>query len=283
VFPPEQVPYFSLEDLAALGNSSIFEESRHRVRRAKLHRNAFADQWNALIKRDAFSFFVECNADRTGFIRFRRQSPYSHDVSLELGEFFYQLRAALDCLAFTAVRQVAGDPVPNEDGIYFPIADTPEGYQRLARNLSRLPQELREWIKSIQPCFARDSADDFLRQTSDLLELLHDCARKDRHRRLTILSPWGSELAGSFSFTPAVQIEHLEGGSCNLFDAEGTIAKFRVAEYIPALQVQLECNLYVDVVMENIAFKGPLFEKALDNIGRAVDHVIIQFETAFSS
>ena len=52
-------------------------------------------------------------------IRFQRPAIQIHDASFELGEFFYQLRAALDCLAFTGVRQKTGDPVPNENRIYF--------------------------------------------------------------------------------------------------------------------------------------------------------------------
>jgi hypothetical protein len=268
---------------SSLESTSLFEESRHRVRRAQCHRNAFADHWNALINDDALGLFVECKPDRTGIIGFRRQTPYVHDISFELGEFFYQLRAALDCLAFVAVRQITGDPIPNEDRIYFPIDNSPAGYQNHAQYIEKLPQQLLDWIKSIQPCFAPSSVDESVRQVSALLKLLHDCARKDRHRRLTVIAAWGSELSGSFLFTPHVKVEGIEGCGCNLFDNEGTIAKFRLAEYVPQLHVDLQGNLYVDTVMEGIGFKGPLFANALDGIAHAVDHAIYQFERAFAA
>jgi hypothetical protein len=261
----------------------LFRESRDRLARAKMHRNAFADHWNALIEHDAISIIVEFNPDRTGVIKFQRKSPYVNDASLELGEFFYQLRAALDCLAFTAVRQKTGDPVSKEDSIYFPIADTVSRYDKQVKNLGAIPEQLRLWIKSVQPCFAGENTDEPIGRISLLLELLHNCARKDRHRRLTVLAPGGSELCVEISFTPHVEIEHIDGVSCNLFDNEGVLAKFKLAEYVPGLNVDLKGDLYIDVILENIHFSGWQFADALDRIGRVVDYAISQFEAAFRS
>ena len=173
--------------------------------------------------------------------------------------------------------------MPNEDRIYFPIDNFPTGYQKHVQYLEKLPQQLLDWIKSIQPCFAHSSVDESVRQISSLLKLLHDCARKDRHRRLTVIAAWGSELSGAFLFTPHVDVEGIEGCGCNLFDDEGTIAKFRLAEYVPQLHVDLRGNLYIDTVMEGIGFKGPLFANALDGIAHAVDLAIYQFERAFAA
>jgi hypothetical protein len=71
--------YFS-EGFVCLKNSSIFEESRHRVRRAQFHRNAFADHWNSLISKDALNVIVEYASDRTGVIRFQRRVAQIHDA-----------------------------------------------------------------------------------------------------------------------------------------------------------------------------------------------------------
>lgn len=267
---------------AALEAPSIFRESRLRVKRAAMHRNAFADPWNELIRPETLDITAECNADRTGTVRFQRRSPPSPDAFFELGEFFYQLRAALDCLVFTAIRQITGDPVPNEDSIYFPIADIPSRYERHAGNLGKLPSALREWIRSVQPCFALSSSDPMVNQIGPLLLLLHDCARKDRHRRLTVIGAFAGELSGAILFTPHVQLEHIEARSCDLLSDKGILAEFRVAQYHPCLRFEMEANIELDVVMESIRFSGPRFIEALDSTGRVVDYTIEQFEKAFA-
>jgi hypothetical protein len=58
--------------------------------------------------------------DGTGLIKFRRSSNIALDAAFEFGELFYRFRDALDSLAFAAVRQITGDPVPNEDRYLLP-------------------------------------------------------------------------------------------------------------------------------------------------------------------
>jgi hypothetical protein len=268
-------------DFLAMENS-IFREAWNRVRRAQIHPNAFADHWDALIKPDAFGISLEYGTDRTGLIKFQRRFPYVPDASLELGEFFYQLRAALDSLAFTAARKVGGDSSLNENSIYFPIVDSAERYKRYAKNPLPLPKQLGNWIKSIQLCFAHESSDALVKQIAGYLWFLHDCARKDRHRRLAVLGACGSQLFAHISFTPPVELEHVEGVPCNFFESEGALAKFRIAEHVPGLQVDLRASLELDVVLENIRFPGPNLFDILDNVRCAVEHVIVKFEEAFA-
>lgn len=96
-----------------------------------------------------------------------------------------------------------------------------------------------------------------------------------------MLVPCGSELRVDISFTPHVQVEYIEGVSCNLFGNEGVLAKFRLAEHVPSLKVDLKGDLYIDVILENIHFSGRQFGEALDSIGRVVEYAISQFEANF--
>ena len=62
-------------------------------------------------------------------------------LSIELGEFFYQLMAALDGVVFQAtVLQGEIDPPANVDGLYFPLCRKLRTFNESAFNNGPLPQ-----------------------------------------------------------------------------------------------------------------------------------------------
>jgi hypothetical protein len=261
--------------------SDVFAESRSRIRRAAAHRNAFAGRWNALIEKDAYRFTPEIDTDGTGRIRFFRTKPVGNDLALDLGEFFYQLRAALDCLIYSAILQIAGTPVPNEEYLMFPIFQRLKDFNSRAKYLVPLPDELRFWLKRIQSNEAAKDADELIRELGWLLNFLNDCARKDRHRRLHVIAAHGVEASGTINFTPAVELLSFEGVSCNLLDDEGILAEFQVARFVPNLKMDLTGQLQMNVFIQDVPVaSGTQVTELLDYTGRAVDIIIRHFETA---
>lgn len=103
-------------------------------------------------------------------------------IALEFGEYLYNLRAALDHLAYTlAVFDSKQDPPPREDAIQFPIYDTKDGFQRNEYRIEALSEKHREWIESVQPYMGENGPVHYL------LHWLNDLARKDRHRQLHVM------------------------------------------------------------------------------------------------
>ena len=267
-----------------------FDDSDRRLKRAAGHKNAFAEEWQRLVAVDALGIGVEFQSNRSGILKFKRPQPAEHDLALVLGEFFYQLRAALDCLAFTAVKLTdtnwATRTEAEQRRIYFPITDKVASYKELAAHLKTLPVPLLRWIHAVQPYLARESSDSRIQAIGQLLNLLNRFAMIDRHRKLGMIAAWGSEISMQFGFIPDARIEDMTGESCNLFDEEGVIARFRLADdaiHSPELRFNLEGNLKLAVVLENDRFDGETFNLMLDGMLGAVSDAILRFEEVFAA
>jgi hypothetical protein len=144
-----------------------------------------------------------------------------------------------------------------------------------------LPEKLKTWIKSVQPCFATESNELIIKQAAILLGVIHEFARKDRHRRLTIFAAQASEITGEFIFDRPVKLDWIEGCPCNLFESEGILGKFRFAEYVAGLDVDLDAKATMDVVVGDFPMTGKEFSSLPDNLGHVVEYTIGYFEDAF--
>ncbi|MGO4598502.1 hypothetical protein [Terrabacter sp. 2RAF25] len=122
------------------------------------------------------------DADGRGTLCMKRVVPLPEELTLILGEFLYQLRAALDnCLYAVAVIVSGSNPPPGASALQWPICDTAEAFSKQRSRLKHLPERLVACLEAIQPYQADLPAWNSLR-------LLNDLARVDRHRALHLVT-----------------------------------------------------------------------------------------------
>lgn len=167
-----------------------FTDSRKRLRRAYVHGIAFKGECERIINPEAYVTVPNMNGDWTrGTLKAVTNVVPENDAALELGEFFYQLRAALDALVYqVAVSHHGSDPPPYENSVEFPICIDSGKFDRNPVNKPPFPKELRDWLETIQPYNAAKTAATNYAILNGQLQIIHDCARKDRHRRLHVIA-----------------------------------------------------------------------------------------------
>jgi hypothetical protein len=161
---------------------SHFTDCRQRIDRAAKHAKAFTDEWNGLLKPKAFEYRTKKKGNGAFVFIGRFRVLPKNDLALELGEFFYQLRAALDGAVFKMAEIIsAPNPPTDEEALYFPICRKESGFKNSGLYKGPFPQTVKDWFKSVQPCYAHSSSDPKIIEISRRLEVLNECARKDRH------------------------------------------------------------------------------------------------------
>ncbi len=264
--------------------NSQFRESWDRVNRAAFHRKAFIERWNSLIKKNAYRLTINHHPDGTGELGLKRIEPAGSDLALEMGELLYQLRAALDGLVYRGVAlKNSGQAVPNEDRLSFPIYKSPKYFPDYdATYLVLLPQEIRDWIKRVQPYNAVNDCDPFIVAIGSCLKILNDCAVKDRHRHLHLIAAHALEANIQVTFNPPVELIQMIGTPCNALDDVSQFAKFRLAQFVPDLNVELKGELRLVIGMSEIpGILGDSLMEVLSSIERVVGIAIQRFEAAF--
>src|ERR1035438_742011 len=100
-----------------------FKNSRNRLEQAGLHRKEFEDEWASLFKGNRDISITPDDKGQWWTIRLNLCPETiarikSNKLSLELGEFAYQLRAALDGLIWDTVTYMQGtEPAPDAKGL----------------------------------------------------------------------------------------------------------------------------------------------------------------------
>jgi hypothetical protein len=187
-----------------------FTDSWKRIDRALLHGRAISKGWKSI-----FDPFAQPEIERRGETQYvakvKLKREDSNDLSLELGEYVYQLRAALDGVAFEVMVLETSDPPPKENRVEFPIYDDPERFKNAPFiKYPQFPLEVKDWLESLQPYNLGKSSDPDTNELTRRLKLLHALSRKDRHRRLHVVIGALSELKPHFRFTPNITISNVQ-------------------------------------------------------------------------
>jgi len=261
---------------------SRFTDSRKRIERALLHANTLATEWNALLDPKAFQLRSEHKSDGTSVIYGRFRDLPKNDLALELGEFFYQLRAALDGLIFVTAEFLSAPNAPaNENRLEFPIYDHPGRFKDCPVWKGPFPQELKDWLESVQPYSAPSSNDPNVVEYGRRLKLLHDCARKDRHRKLHMLATVPVNFQVFFDPPiPGAQIEYL---SPNLLEGEAELVKVRISkEDWTDPKISFKGNLTLNItIAEMPGVVGSAISREMENLTNLASLITNDFESAF--
>ncbi len=250
-----------------------------------MHGDAMAREWTTLLPKETHSVTVEQEDDGTWVASATFGISLENNLALEVGEFFYQLRSSLDGAIWQAVAIAEGtEPTADIDRLEFPICIAKRQFEQSAIHKSKLPQELKDWLASIQPYCAVKPLDDPDRGLGATLELIHDMARKDRHRRLRVVAAVPTALEMGFSSVPPATITSVEGIRCNFLEGESKFLRFTAAteDGSPIDKIQLATGLKIEIAIDEI----PLWEQRLDRefvrfVG-AVVYVLQRFEAVFA-
>ncbi len=159
-----------------------------RLDRCAGHFEAFRVAWEDHLATEPHQVSVEVDDDGRGRIVFTRHREPPAALSLILGEFLYQLRAALDnTLYAVAIIDSSQNPPPKASALEWPIcADEGawDGHRR--RRLDALSADLQAALYAIQPFQAESPSWNCLR-------ILNDMARIDRHRGVHFVTSFASK------------------------------------------------------------------------------------------
>jgi hypothetical protein len=264
-----------------------FEDSWRRIDRAIIHARAVTTQWPHLLDPSAQPKIVHREDGKyAAQVRVKRNDK--NDFSLELGEFFYQLRASLDAVAYKAVILEMGiDPPQKEDNIEFPIYIDSKRFDKCPFiMLTQFPKMLRDWLESIQPYKFAHSPDPDIVELGRRLKVLHDCARKDRHRRLHVVVAGISSLKASFDCTPNVNISNVRPVPIDFLGDDVDFLTFDgvITDRTQDTRIRLRTDVTVELgMMEFPHHTGQDLIDELERVMNAARHVVQVFEDGYRS
>jgi len=251
-----------------------------------MHAQTFVSEWNTLLKPEAYRTEIDMDGERTGVVRTFLQSPLKNDLALELGEFFYQLRAALDGAIYkmTVVEGGGSDPPADENRIEFPVYPTKRKFDSSACNQGPLPSDLKKWLESIQPYNASKTVDAKTAEFVRVLKLIHDCARKDRHRKLHAVAAIPTDTTFKFDIAPPGVLSFAQPIPANFMNNESIFLRFAVKG--PAItrqdQIKLTSNVTIEVAIQEIPHAtGPALGQELNRMVAAISALINVFEDGY--
>jgi hypothetical protein len=274
-----------------------FKNSWTRTKRAAVHLAAFKTEWERIFADHGISVVTRYDKDSGWHIasvsvgdstieRFENNS-----LALELGEYAYQLRSALDGLIWDAITFTQGsEPPADANGVYFPVLVPPItsrkfedcGFLKLP-----FPKQLRDWLESIQPYQAVKTVGHPDRGLETAIWDINDLARLDRHRRLRIVAPVITQLRFGIASEPEGRIvarERIE--SFDLFGGQYEFLRFKVetADGTELRKMALKTALAFEVILEDIRpFGGGMdMGSQLGTYIQAVEYIVGRFEREFT-
>jgi len=264
----------------------VFEDSWKRIDRSRVHAEALWNEVGRLFPKDGYTVRAEQESEGTWTLSAVFNSPTGDNcIAFELGEFFYQLRAALDAAVWKAVWILDGsEPPAKANRLEFPIYATQQQFDAAAIHKFNFPQELREWLSAVQPYSADKPVGDPDLGLNVTLERLHNCARKDRHRRLHVFACVGEAVAFDFlPLGPGCSVTFVQPLEADFLKGKNVFLRFGVAGAGPDFKIKLATDLKVDIAIEDIpVWPGSTFGEELRRFGLATEYVINRFDLAFT-
>lgn len=192
--------------------------------------------------------------DRNGVVSLVPQKALYTRLPLVLGEFFYQLRAALDGAMWASYQKLGSSTGKlKEEALYFPLCKTSAGLKKATFNSIPLPNQLKSWIESIQPCNASNlpigSEGERLARS---LQLIDDIATKDRHRALQLIGTVISSNTALVEVSAPAAVTYIRNLEANPLEGQYEIAEFGVEGMTTATEVNVNGNFTLKISVEGM-------------------------------
>lgn len=233
--------------------SELFSKCHARIGRAIYHSNEAAKLWNSLDIMHLLAVTLLVGDDGSGTLDVDQIEPLPENLELELGEFLYQLRAALDGSVYASAIQDSGqDPPPKASSIEFPICERKEEWLKQSRKIAQLNAGRQRFIEATQP-FAEPplEASLLVLNSNRCLRFLNDLARIDRHRRLHTLIAAVSTDRPLFEIPKGTRLEKLEVRPMG--SSEGPAARFCLTGWQRGMKLFANPHADIDLWLEGLA------------------------------
>lgn len=215
-------------------------------------------------------------------------APLFTSLALQLGEFLYQLRAALDASVYrAAIIDSKTNPPPNEGQLLFPICTSPAEFKNASAKIRPLNKKRREIIEAVQPYLVPNIAPELIvHNINRNLGILHDWARKDRHRKLHIVGSFPASASPKIrGLTDGVTLEYMRVINPGFLENESQVAAFKLSGYMRGMRT-MEAN--PDLMLE-IAINEPpppcaendTFGERMAEMVNATYSVVVAIEDSF--
>jgi hypothetical protein len=217
-----------------------FDACWHRIERAESHRKAAADVWNAWLEYEPYCTVLRYEGRGKFVLSVSQQVPTPPEMAVVMGEWFYNLRCALDYAVYaTATSDSGKTPPPMAGQLEFPCAFSEDAWLKSNYRLTPLSDYHRiEIIRNAQP-YRYPNPD------VSALGWLHKLARIDRHRRLTFMLGYTAKLSPAVRCPPQCSVE-FEPVERVAVDGDTEIARFTVSPWEDTWDLQVNARAGID-------------------------------------
>lgn len=231
-----------------------------RYDRAISHREHAIELWNEFLNQaDTYDVSVYVHPEREGVgkgtIRVWQRGELPALLPILFGEYFYNLRAALDYAVYATavIDNHWKDPPPGEHILQFPICETPESWRKNAYHVAPLSDLHRAWVEQVQPYQGTDDP-----RVRGIYWLNH-LSRLDRHRELRVVGGYVSESNPIVTVkAPAVVAFEPLGDEIFIEGIDGAeIARFTIAPWRGGDEVQANPQTSIDIELKDFAVGRP--------------------------
>lgn len=267
--------------MALASASDLFSKCRARIARAVHHANQAANVRNGLDVMHLLEVTLFVRDDGTGTLDVNQVEPLPESLELDLGEFLYQLRAALDGSVYVSAIQDSGqDPPRKASSIEFPICERKEDWPKQSRKIAQLNAGRQRFIEATQP-FAEPplEASLLVLNSNRCLRFLNELARIDRHRRLHTLIAGISMDQPLFELPEGTPLENLEVRPMS--SSEEPVARFSLSGWQRGMQLFANPDADIDLWLEGLAapsHENDTFPHRLESITMNVRMIVSLLE-----
>jgi hypothetical protein len=202
--------------------------------------------------------------------------PINQDWLLDTGEILFDLRSALDHLAYQLhVRRFCKDPLPGKvEGVtQFPIYRKPDQFSKNFYRIEKLSVRDRTALRNFQPYITRRGKWEWHRYWLGILNDLHNF---DKHRKLHVIaSAQNASVTPKFDDSLGFESHPVWGPA----EADGHVDSWTFSKAPPHLKQH--GGVYLHVTVEYGDLHSPLADVLLNTLVVRVRQVIDRFADRF--
>lgn len=226
-----------------------------KFQRAETHFRTLHDEINGFLNGDFYAAGVQLDRNRHPVVRIKLTRPIPGEWSVLIGEIVYDLRSALDHLAYQLAIAESGDPLPDdiERSCAFPIFDNGPKFRRRTKKgspdrrsglfkIQGINRRAQATIERLQPYHGRKNP------ASYGLLILEELSNVDKHRLLHVTTA-ALERSRYRITSPAIQrITKIRAYDRAFKHDTTTVARF-FAEWVPGIppEVQMDLDLVAEI------------------------------------